>query len=274
MTSAVLDDIGALAMVAIVVSIVTGDGHAHPDAIAWILAKVVIFFILVWIAAAWLLPHEPKGWARRIPLLRNYGLRHILVFSGGRYATLTVLLLAVGSGLLSQVFGFHPAVGAYMAGLILHEGYFERRSEFDSFDETKKIINSVAFTWIGPVFFVQLGTHILLDREIVLSVIPETLALLSALFVAQILSAALAAKYTAGMDWPDSWLVGFGMLGRAELAFVVMNIAYVENSILTTEAFYTLMFTAFWLNVSVPITINFWKRRMRKLHPGAGPSAG
>ena len=61
------------------------------------------------------------------------------------------------------------------------------------------------------------------------------------------------------MDWANSMMVGFGMLGRAELAFVVMDIAYVQNSILSTEAFYTLMFTAFWLNVSVPITISLWK---------------
>lgn len=52
------------------------------------------------------------------------------------------------------------------------------------------------------------------------------------------------------------------MLGRAELAFVVIDIAYVENSIINTEAFYTLMFTAFWLNVLVPLTIGFWKPRI------------
>ena len=51
-----------------------------------------------------------------------------------------------------------------------------------------------------------------------------------------------------------SVMVGFGMLGRAELAFVVMNIAYVQNRILDTEAFYMLMITIFWLNVAVPIT--------------------
>ena len=54
-------------------------------------------------------------------------------------------------------------------------------------------------------------------------------------------------------------MVGFGMLGRAELAFVVMDIAYLEHKILSTEAFYTLMLTAFWLNVAVPITISMWK---------------
>jgi len=38
-----------------------------------------------------------------------------------------------------------------------------------------------------------------------------------------------------------------------------MDIAYVQNGILTTEAFYTLMGTAFLLNILVPITIRFWK---------------
>ncbi|MEE9253544.1 MAG: hypothetical protein V3U43_01285, partial [Pseudomonadales bacterium] len=67
------------------------------------------------------------------------------------------------------------------------------------------------------------------------------------------------ARYTGGMRPAGSLMIGFGMLGRAELAFVVMDIAYVQHSILTTEAFYTLMFTAFWLNVAVPVTIRIWK---------------
>ncbi|MCU7852577.1 MAG: cation:proton antiporter [Candidatus Thiodiazotropha sp. (ex Monitilora ramsayi)] len=79
------------------------------------------------------------------------------------------------------------------------------------------------------------------------------------LFFAQIISASLAARYTGKYSWEDSMMIGFGMLGRAELAFVVMDIAYVQNSIPSTEAFYTLMFTAFWLNVAVPLTIRWWK---------------
>ncbi len=38
-----------------------------------------------------------------------------------------------------------------------------------------------------------------------------------------------------------------------------MDIAYTQNRIIHTEAFYTLMLTAFWLNVSVPLTIRLWK---------------
>ncbi len=122
-------------------------------------------------------------------------------------------------------------------------------------------IASVAYTWIGPVFFVQLGTQLVFDWDIIAAVIPQTITLLIGLFIAQVGSASLAARYTSGMDWPSSVLIGFGMLGRAELAFVVMDIAYTQNGIIHTEAFYTLMLTAFWLNVSVPLTIRLWKSR-------------
>ena len=46
-------------------------------------------------------------------------------------------------------------------------------------------------------------------------------------------------------------MIGFGMLGRAELAFVVMDIAYVQHSILNEQAFFTLMITAFFLNIAL-----------------------
>ncbi|MGD8325169.1 MAG: cation:proton antiporter [Gammaproteobacteria bacterium] len=261
MSSALLDDIASLALVAVMIPLVTGDGVPDAAAIGIILLKILAFFVLVWVAAAWLLPHEPLGWIRHVPLIGRYGIRHLLAFEGGQYATLAALILAVAAGVLAWEFGFHPAVGAYLAGLILREEYFEQQESFDSYQDTKRILDNIAFSWIGPVFFVQLGTQIVLDWEVVAAIIPHAIAMTITLFVAQVLSAGLAARYTSGMHWPESWLVGLGMLGRAELAFVVLDIAYVQNEVLNTEAFYTLMFAAFWLNVAVPVTIRLWKNR-------------
>ena len=108
-------------------------------------------------------------------------------------------------------------------------------------------------------FFVTLGTKLIFDLETFTSVLPEAIILFASLFVGQILSASLAARYTGKFDWPASIMIGFGMLGRAELAFVVLNIAFVQYQIISTEAFYTLMLTAFMLNISVPLTIRWWK---------------
>ena len=41
--------------------------------------------------------------------------------------------------------------------------------------------------------------------------------------------------------------------------FVVMDIGYVQNSIITAEAFYTLMAMCFVLNVALPVSIKLWK---------------
>ena len=59
------------------------------------------------------------------------------------------------------------------------------------------------------------------------------------------------------------------MLGRAELAFVMLDIAYVQNHILGREAFYTLVRTCFFLNISVPLTIYWWRPRYERADPAA-----
>ena len=263
MTSAVLDSIASLVLVAVLVSYVTSDHTLSMSELGLIIIKAIVFFIMVTIVGAWVFPHPVKGWIQKIPVLSHFGIRHILAFHHGEHAVLIVLLLAVGTGILAHQFGFHPAVGAYMAGLILREEYFDvvkaNTLIKKSYHDTIRIIDSVAFTWIGPVFFVELGTKLVFDWDIFVSVIPQTFVMTASLMFAQVISASLAARYISSMSKAGSIMVGLGMLGRAELAFVVMDIAYVQNSVLSTEAFYTLMFTAFWLNVSVPIGIRLWK---------------
>ncbi|GAB4240614.1 MAG: cation:proton antiporter [Methyloligellaceae bacterium] len=270
MTSAVLDSIASLALVAIVIPLATGEARLEASSIAFILAKAVVFFGLITVAGAWLLPVRRSGVLSWIPLFGRLGIQQVLTFGRGENATLTVLLLALLTGLAAHAFGFHPAVGAYMAGLLLKEEYFHMSGEARSHEKVREVIDSVAFYTIGPVFFVGLGTKLVFDWEIFLAVVPQTLVMTLALMVMQITSAALAARFTAATDWSNAVLIGFGMLGRAELAFVVMEIAYVESAIISTEVFYTLMFTAFWLNAAVPVTImgwRWWRQRDAKARP-------
>jgi Kef-type K+ transport system membrane component KefB len=273
MTSAVLDDIASLALVAVLVPMATGDATVSFSGIAWIIAKAALFFLLVTFMAMWLFP-VGRGPFGGIPFLHKFNLRQLITMQEGEHATLTVLLIALLVALLGHELGFHPAVGAYMAGLILKEEYFAFAepgavNNNTVHEKTRHIIDSVAFSWIGPVFFIVLGTRLVLNMEVLQSVIEETLILFLALFVAQILSAALAARFTGSFSWPDSWLIGFGMLGRAELAFVVIDIAYVQNSVITEAMFYTLMGAAFCLNVSVPLMIRWWKPRLLPAHGAA-----
>jgi Kef-type K+ transport system membrane component KefB len=268
MTSAVIDDIAALVAVAVLVPIAAGQEAMTPAGILVTGGKAAIFFLVVTVIAAWVLPHPIRGWLRFIPLIGHFGAVHLLTFDKGQHATLAILLVALVVGLIASYFGFHPAVGAYMAGLIVKKEYFQMTSPGitdrtpdarDAYEETKRIIDDAAFSWMGPVFFVDLGAKLIFDSDLMLGIAPFAAALFTGLFVVQVTTAGLAARYTGGMNWHESLMIGFGMLGRAELAFVVMDIAYVEYSIMNTEAFFTLMITAFFLNVAVPLTIRWWR---------------
>lgn len=262
MTSAILDDIASLALVAIIVPVATGEAVTSIFGITLIIGKAILFFLIIMILGKWIFPCE-KGIFKFLPASNIFNLRSVLSMGNGEYAVLTLLLIAVSVGLLAHYFGFHPAIGAYMAGLVIHADYFDfhKENKTDYFNQSQKIVDNVAFTWIGPVFFVALGTKLIFIPDIMLSVLPEALILFAGLFIGQILSASLAAYYTGKFDWPSSLMIGFGMLGRAELAFVVMNIAFVQYKIMSLEAFYTLMLATFLLNVSVPLTIRWWKLR-------------
>lgn len=262
MTSAIIDDIASLAAVAILIPLATGEAELTALGILLVLAKAAAFFVVISLLELFIFPQSSKlRLFNKIPLLRYFGIIHLIGFSKGEQATLAVLLVALLISLVSYEFGFHPAVGAYMAGLIIKQEYFHffEGSETDHYEQTKKIVDNVAFSWIGPVFFVELGTKIVFDQSILLAVIPQIITLTVGLILAQIFSAAVAARTTGNYAWHESILIGLGMLGRAELAFVVMDIGYVQNSIITTEAFYTLMATAFVLNVTVPVSIKLWK---------------
>jgi len=281
MTSAVLDDIASLALVALLVPLATGQAEISFDQVFIIGLKTVLFFGIVSLLGLWIFPCNSvikierlvPAWKRLtdrfaffgrhrfgLSALERYGVRDLLMLGESGQSTLVILILALLISLVADAFGFHPAVGAYMAGLILKQEHFhaDQHRQMEEYQHCKIIIDNVAFTWLGPVFFVNLGTKIVLDFDIVVSVIPEMLTLTAGVFFVQVMSAMLAARYTGSFAWHESIMIGFGMLGRAELAFVVLDIGYVQNDIFTTPAFYTLMFTAFWLNIAVPFTIKYW----------------
>jgi len=281
MTAAVIDDVLSLIGVAIIVPMVVSSssgssGEFDMLMIGGIFLKVVIFFLIILffglIAFPERTPEKHKDNETIIQTLTRYvqklltflGIRKLLTVYDGEFSPLIMVSIAMTSGFIADKFGFHPAIGAYLAGLFLKKEYFAFSNEPETEDgshykRSKFVIDHLAFTIFGPIFFVNLGSKIIFDIDIFTAVLPATLTLFTLVFVFQILSASFAARFTGKYAWHESVMIGFGMLGRAELAFIVINIAYVQSHIISTEQFYALIFTTFILNVSVPLTIKFWK---------------
>ena len=294
MTAAVVDDVLSLIGVAILIPFIlatsTGDNAAGGIDFAnifWILFKVFVFFAITLFMGLVAFPERvpvqlPKGAGlyQRInhkfsSFMARFGIRKFLMLHRGEFTPLIMLSIAMFLGFIAHWLGFHPAIGAYFAGLFLHADYFihsrkvtirneegecvEEKLTDDIFQETSHIIEHLAFTIFGPIFFVNLGGKLSFDTEIIVKALPMVITLYLTVLVLQVLSAGLAARFTGKYHWHESVMIGFGMLGRAELAFIVINIAFVQNKIIDDTQFYTLMFTAFLLNITVPIVLKWWK---------------
>jgi len=273
MTAAVVDDILSLIGLAIVIPIVVSGGNDSIDAssLSLIILKVIGFFAIIFFIGLVLFPDSlanEKGkdhtfiFSVAIKIRKFTGIRRLLVTQNGEFTPLIMLFVAFIFGSLADRFGFHPAIGAYFAGLFLKGEYFSVTidNKIRSHKRAaKKVIDHLAFSIFGPIFFVMLGTKLLFDFEILTRILAPVLTLFTLVFSLQVLSAALAARYTGRYAWHQSIMVGMGMLGRAELAFIVINIAYTQNQIITLEQFYILIATLFLLNISVPLAIKWWK---------------
>lgn len=280
MTAAVIDDILSLVGVAIILPLIfvsdVGESGLNIATILIIIVKVTIFFLLIIFLGLFAFPEErPKindskkpQWVKDLnELLHRHfvdrvNIKKLLLTSNGEFTPLVMLFIAMSVGSLSYLFGFHPAIGAYMAGLFLKEEYFifkHEQSVKNYYQESKTMIDTIAFVIFGPIFFINLGAKIEFDMAIFIDVLPQFLTLFTLVFIFQILSAMFAARYTGDYKWHESVMIGLGMLGRAELAFIVIEIAYSDHHIFTINEFYTMIFTIFLLNISVPLTIKFWK---------------
>ena len=280
MTAAVVDDVLSLIGVAIIIPLALfatkGGGEINIDftSILWIILKVTIFFGIMLIIGIFAFPERvPTALPERPNFLQKMDyyltklfvsvhIRKLITASSGEFTPLVMIFIAMAAGALADQFGFHPAIGAYIAGLFLKEDYFifdEYKKKDKLYRESKLVIDHIAFTIFGPIFFVNLGSKIIFDLSVFSVIFWHIIILFILVFVFQILSAGLAARFTGGYKWHESVMIGLGMLGRAELAFIVIDIAYTEHHIFNREQFYTLIFATFLLNIAVPLSINRWK---------------
>ncbi len=284
MTAAVIDDVLSLIWVAIIIPfvVISSWNWADPFSIITIIiiiAKVVAFFAIAVLIRIFIFhDRESKFLLVKYPFLKKIfkftnkffsrlWVKKILIMYEWEFSPLILLTIAVCMWVVSEIFWFHPAIWAYMIWLILqkhHFTYFDKSvQDSEIYIKTKFVVEHVAFTIFGPIFFVLLWTKILVDIKILEYILPWALLLFITVFIFQVISASVAARYTWKYSWNDSIMIWFWMLWRAELAFIVIEIAYVDENIIDLNQFYILIFTTFFLNISVPMLIKFWSIRCK-----------
>lgn len=220
----VVDAMLTLLIFSIVISIFNGKSMGAED-IFIIIAKASGFFGLVIGIGKWFYPF----------------FKHPFRHREGKGFTF-VLILGLTFGLLAEAIGLHMILGAYMAGLFFREEVAHKLL----IEKVEDRLYGIAYSFLGPIFFISLGFHVTFET-LSGQGLWFVLVLTAVCGVGQIISAGGMARLE-GFTWIESLTVGVGMMGRAEMAFVLAALGLSMNAI-SNEVFSILIFVTFLMNM-------------------------
>lgn len=237
MAGALLADTLSLLIFAGITSVVAV-GSLDLAGVAWIAAKVTVFFAVAWLAGVRALP-----WAYRALASRNLERAGLVPL---------VLLVAFAFAEAAHLAGLHGILGTFIAGLALREAIGERRLSHD----LTELVRDVSLGFLAPVFFVTAGF------EVTFGVFTEAPGLLAAVIVlatlGKIVGTALAYLPT-GHGWREGIVLGAGMNGRGAVEIIIAGIG-LQAGIIDRTIFSILVFMAIATTATVPLFLTWGVR--------------
>ncbi|PXY03070.1 hypothetical protein DF185_02975 [Marinifilum breve] len=221
--SCIIDDLLSLICFSLILSVAKSES-VSAFSLLLITVKSTLFFVVTIVAGYYLYPLFKDTFQHR---------------SGKGFTFL--LILGLGFGLLAELIGLHMILGAYLAGLFFRE-------EVANKELVKKVddrLYAIAYSFLGPIFFISLGFHITFEALTVQGII-LMMCLVIGVIIIQILSAGSMAKL-AQFSTVESITIGIGMTGRAEMAFILAAIGQ-KLQILDNNLFSIIVFSTFILN--------------------------
>jgi len=237
--SSVIDGVSTLVFFSMILGVIQG-GPFSFEILAITTGKVILFFGISLAVGYYIYPM----------------LKHPFRNRHGEGFTF-VLVLALAAGLFAEAIGLHIILGAYIAGLFFEE----RVASKELMQKVEDRVKGIAYSFLGPIFFVSLGFHITFD----VLMGPEIWLILGLTFavgVGQILSAGSMARL-AGLSWLESLGVGIGMCGRAEMAFILASLG-LSMGIFDEKIFSVIIFSTFLLNLATPAGLKLVAEKLKK----------
>jgi len=200
--AAVMDDILGLIMLAIVSGVIVSGGVAVHSVLS-IVALAAAFLASALLAGPYFLDFT-------IRLVRKLDLVEAKMF----ISFLFVMVLAWFANLV----GLATIVGAFTAGLILHDAYFKHWGDHEKHRFSIKDLIMPLEVILVPIFFVLMGIQVKLETFFDWHVVTMAGGLLVAAVVGKVASGIVTSRGVNG------WAVGLGMMPRGEVGLIFASI--------------------------------------------------
>ena len=217
------------------------------------------------------IPHAfQRGWRSRITYF-VYKIRKLPGFydlskllGSVRISVPLIFLMVFGLALIVHKLGLHPAITAYLTGLILHNEMFEgnetadRKEDMPITHQNLGVFFYFLQEWIGPIFFIHLGSQLIADWSQAWHIIIYGAIVGSIVAFFQFLSAYWAAKYSSKLPDHEAKLVGYAMIPYDIIAFVVLGIA-TSTGLVEPDSPFTISIVASIIVLNIIATAGIYK---------------
>ncbi len=241
MAGALISDTLALVIFAGIVSYVDA-GSIDTMGIIWVAAKAILFFVFTALAGIYLLP-----------LLGRF-LKKSNINSRTLHFSL-ILIIVLGFSELAEVAGLHSILGAFMAGLFIRDGVFNRQISKD----INHIFHDISIGFLAPIFFVSAGFNVTLEvfqTDLILLVVVTLVAMVGKIFGTALF------YLPSGYGWREGIAVGTGMNGRGAVEIIIAGIG-LQMGIISNEIFSILVFMAIFTTLTVPLFLTWTTKWLR-----------
>lgn len=200
--AAMLDDILGLIILAIVSGIVI-TGVVNLEMVGRTLLFAVLFFVVALACGPWIL--------RKIIAWFNF-------LDPWEAKLLTAFLFMMCCAWLATVVQLAAIIGAFVAGIILHDGFFESRERALKNPLSIRHLMAPLESIFAPLFFILIGIEVKIETFTDWHVLLIAAGLVLVAILGKLLSGLGGAKKD------DRWLIGIGMLPRGEVGLIFASI--------------------------------------------------
>ncbi|HPR32863.1 MAG TPA: cation:proton antiporter [Prolixibacteraceae bacterium] len=246
MSGALISDTLALIVFAGIISI-NDLGSVQLIPLLWVALKAIMFFAITISMGIYLFPLLGK-------LLDRFRL------SNRTFSFTLLLIICFLYAELAELMGMHGILGAFIAGLFVREGVFNRQLN----REVNKVFYDISIGFLAPIFFVSSGFNV--DLAVFSTNTLLLVTIISLAIVGKILGTLLF-YLPSGYGWREGLTIGAGMNGRGAVEIIIAGIG-LQLGMISKDIFSILVFMAILTTLTVPFLLTWttnWLRRRGEL---------
>ena len=219
--AAVLDDIVVVILIAIAMSFFVGTDVS----IALLIGKKILFFIIIILAAKWLIP-------RFIQLFSKFKVTEATLSAG--------LIICFSFAYFAEYLGIAGIIGTFFAGIAIAQTKYK--------EEIEQKVEPIAYGLFVPFFFVSIGLAVSFEGigdQIGFLIVFSVIAVITK-FVGSGIGARLS-----GFNTKSSMGIGAGMISRGEVA-LILAVMGLESGLLPAEYYTSLIIVIIVTTIVTP----------------------